>query len=233
MLPPRAGFSIRTSNFEIPRTGATQWRATKLHGKAVALHVNLRVVKLIIGLGNPGPEYARTRHNVGWHAVDAFASKFRIALDTHEKNAMTGTGRVVGTSVVVAKPLTYMNLSGDAVRLLANAYTDALSDLIIVYDDVDLPVGRGRIRPNGSAGTHNGMRSIVESLGSEGFPRLRIGVKGERYGEERLRDYVLDEFDPEEEPKIKEVIDRSIDALVLFARDDLKRAMNMFNASEP
>ena len=186
-------------------------------------------MKLIVGLGNPGPDYERTRHNVGWHVIDAFAAKFRIALDTHEKNAMTGRGRVAGGSVVVAKPLTYMNLSGDAVRLLVGAYLDSISDLIVVYDDVDLPVGRGRIRPSGSSGTHNGMRSIVESLGSEAFPRLRIGVKGERYGQDRLRDYVLDDFDDEELPLVQGTIARAVDALVLFARGDLKRAMNDFN----
>src|SRR3954463_16491661 len=129
-------------------------------------------MKLIVGLGNPGPEYAATRHNIGWQAVDAFASKFRIRIDKHEKSAMTGQGRVAGGAVLVAKPLTFMNLSGDAVRLLVNAYTESADDLIVVYDDIDLPLGRLRIRPNGSAGTHNGMRSIVASLGNEKFPRL-------------------------------------------------------------
>jgi peptidyl-tRNA hydrolase, PTH1 family len=186
-------------------------------------------MKLIVGLGNPGAQYAHTRHNVGWHAVDAFASRFRIPIETHEKNAMTGKGRVAGGSVMVAKPLTYMNLSGDAVRLLTNAYTEALSDLIVVYDDVDLPVGRGRIRPSGSAGTHNGMRSIIAALGSDAFPRLRIGVRGSRYGEDPLRDYVLDDFDPDEVPLVRGTIDRAVEALVLFARGDVKRAMNDFN----
>ncbi len=185
-------------------------------------------MKLIVGLGNPGAQYARTRHNVGWHAVDAFARKFRIEIETHEKNAMTGKGRVAGGAVMVARPLTYMNLSGNAVGLLANAYTEALSDLIIVYDDVDLPVGRGRIRPNGSAGTHNGMRSIIAALGTDAFPRLRIGVRGERYGEDPLRDYVLDDFDEEELPLVGGVVARAVDALLLFARGDLKRAMNEF-----
>jgi len=147
-------------------------------------------MKLIVGLGNPGPEYAKTRHNVGWMVIDAFAEKFRIRVDKHEKNAMTGTGRVAGGSVLVAKPLTYMNLSGDAVRLLANAYTESLDDVIIVYDDIDLPLGKLRIKPNGGPGTHNGMRSIVASLASERFPRLRVGIGGvDSTG--RLRDYVL------------------------------------------
>jgi peptidyl-tRNA hydrolase, PTH1 family len=186
-------------------------------------------MKLIVGLGNPGPDYERTRHNIGWQVVDAFAAKFRIGIAKHEKNALTGEGRLAGGSVVVAKPLTYMNLSGDAVKLLMNAYVESPSDVIIVYDDVDLPVGKLRIRPNGSSGTHNGMRSIVAALGSENFPRLRVGVKGARYGENRLRDYVLDEFDPDEADVVKDATTRAVDALFLFVRGDLKRAMNLFN----
>lgn len=187
-------------------------------------------MKLIVGLGNPGAQYEKTRHNIGWRVVDAFAAKFRIAVSVHEKNAMTGSGRVGGGSVLVAKPLTYMNLSGDSVRLLANSYAESLADLLIVYDDIDLPTGRLRIRPNGSAGTHNGMRSIIASLGRDDFPRLRIGVRGGEFG--RLRDYVLDEFSPEEQPLIDRSIERAVDALVLFCRGDLRRAMNEFNRDE-
>jgi PTH1 family peptidyl-tRNA hydrolase len=187
-------------------------------------------MKLIAGLGNPGAGYERSRHNIGWMVADAFARKFRIDLGTHEKNAMTGTGRVAGGAVMVAKPLTYMNLSGDAVRLLVNAYLESTSDLIVVYDDIDLPFGKLRIRPSGSAGTHNGMRSIVESLASEQFPRLRCGVRGENYGEAgRLRDYVLDDFSSDEQPALEVMIGRAVDALVLFCRGDLRRAMNEFN----
>ena len=187
-------------------------------------------MKLIVGLGNPGAEYEKTRHNVGWMVLDAFARKFRIDVSRHEKNAMTGTGRVGGGSVMVARPLTYMNLSGDSVRLLVNGYLEATQDLIVVYDDIDLPLGRLRIRPNGSAGTHNGMRSIVAELQSENFPRLRVGIGSA--GEGRLRDYVLDEFSPDEQPAIDRAIGRAVDALVLFCRGDLKRAMNEFNRDE-
>ena len=186
-------------------------------------------MKLIVGLGNPGEDYARSRHNVGWLVADAFAKKFRIDINRHEKEAMTGEGRVAGGSVKVAKPLTYMNLSGDAVRLLANAYLDDTRDLIVVYDEIDLPLGKLRIRPHGSAGTHNGMRSIVAALGTEQFPRLRFGVRGASYSDVRLRDYVLDDFTDEELPLVQQNIERAVDALVLFARDDLKRAMNEFN----
>lgn len=187
-------------------------------------------MKLIVGLGNPGAQYEKTRHNIGWRVVDAFAAKFRIAVSVHEKNAMTGSGRVGGGSVLVAKPLTYMNLSGDAVRLLTNSYSESLADLLVVYDDIDLPTGKLRIRPNGSAGTHNGMRSIIAALGRDDFPRLRIGVRGGEF--DRLRDYVLDEFAPEELPLIDRSIERAVDALVLFCRGDLRRAMNEFNRDD-
>lgn len=187
-------------------------------------------MKLIIGLGNPGEEYARSRHNAGWLVADAFAEKFRIGIAKHEKNAMTGTGRVAGDTVLVAKPLTYMNLSGDAVALLTNAYAESLDDVMIIYDEIDLPLGRLRIRPNGSSGTHNGMRSIVASLASEQFPRLRFGVRGASYSESnRLRDYVLEDFEEAELPIVASGIERALDALVLFARGDLERAMNTFN----
>ena len=185
-------------------------------------------MKLIVGLGNPGTEYADTRHNIGWKVADAFASKFRIHIDKHEKNAMTGEGRVAGGSVLVAKPLTYMNLSGDSIRLLVNAYAESLDDLIVVYDDIDLPLGKLRIKPNGGPGTHNGMRSIVGALGSEKFARLRIGIGGvDSSG--RLRDYVLGAITADEEPVVKRAIERSVDALLLFVRGDLRRAMNEFN----
>lgn len=185
-------------------------------------------MKLIVGLGNPGAEYADTRHNIGWKVADSFAAKFRIRFDKHEKNALTGEGRVAGGSVLVAKPLTYMNLSGDSVRLLVNGYLESLDDLIVVYDDIDLPLGKLRIKPNGGPGTHNGMRSIVAALGSEKLARLRIGIGGiDSQG--RLRDYVLGEITADEEPIVQRAIERSVDALLLFVRGDLTRAMNQYN----
>jgi len=186
-------------------------------------------MKLIVGLGNPGADYERSRHNVGWLIVDAFARKFRIALDRHEKSSMTGQGQVAGGTIKLAKPLTFMNLSGDAVRLLANAYVESSDEVMIVYDDIDVPLGKLRIRDKGSAGTHNGMRSVVESLATERFPRLRFGVRGDDFPDRRLRDYVLDEFTADEMPVVEEGIGRAVDALVLFARGDLRRAMTLFN----
>lgn len=186
-------------------------------------------MKLIVGLGNPGPRYAATRHNIGFRAVDAFAAKFRIGFDGHEKDALLGRGRVAGGAVMLAKPLTYMNLSGESVGKLVRAYVDTLSDLIVVYDDVDLPVGKLRIRERGSAGTHNGMRSLVSSIGSEDFARLRFGVRGATITDANLADYVLDVFTADEESAVAEAMPRALDALVLFARGDLRRAMNTFN----
>ena len=187
-------------------------------------------MKLIVGLGNPGAEYARSRHNVGWMIADAFAAKFRIDINKHEKEALTGTGRVGGGAVMVTKPLTYMNRSGEAVKLLTNAYLESPEDLMVVYDEIDLPLGKLRLRERGSPGTHNGMRSVVESLATESFPRLRFGVRGANYAEDgRLRDYVLDDFEDNELPVVHRTIERAVDALVLFARGELKRAMNEFN----
>ena len=187
-------------------------------------------MKLIVGLGNPGGEYERTRHNIGFRVIDAFASKFRISVMTHEKSAFTGKGRVAGDSVIVARPQTFMNRSGDAVRKLASAYTEDPSELIVVYDDVDLMLGRLRIRENGSPGTHNGMKSIVASLATESFPRLRFGVRGLGYESARdLADYVLEDFTEAEDPVVEEAIARTVDALVFFCRGDLRGAMNRFN----
>lgn len=187
-------------------------------------------MKLIVGLGNPETRYDGTRHNVGFAVVDAFARKYRIELDTHEKNAMTGRGRIAGQAVMVAKPLTYMNLSGEAVAKLVRAYLDSPAELMVVYDDIDLPLGKIRIRERGSSGTHNGMRSIVSLLGSENFPRLRFGIRGEDYEQKaKLRDYVLDPFDASEQPTLDATVERCLEALFLFARGDLRRAMNEFN----
>lgn len=187
-------------------------------------------MRLIVGLGNPGSRYEATRHNVGWKVLDAFAARFRLSLEGHEKNAATGQGRVAGHQVMLAKPLTYMNLSGEAVSKLVRAYTDGPADLMVVYDDIDLPLGRLRVRERGSAGTHNGMRSIVENLGTEGFARLRIGISGEERERVRdLADYVLQPFTPGEQEALGSVVDRAVDALLLFCRGDLRRAMNQLN----
>lgn len=193
-------------------------------------------MKLIIGLGNPGFKYAATRHNVGFEVVDRFAAKHRIPFDTHEKEASTGRGRVAGQAVMIAKPLTYMNLSGKAAAKLVRAYLDSPRDMIVVYDDIDLPIGKLRLRERGSAGTHNGMRSLVAELGTEDFPRLRFGIRGATAESSRdLADYVLAPFDVEEREVVDGAAPRALDALLMFVRGDLRRAMNEFNreAKEP
>ena len=187
-------------------------------------------MKLVVGLGNPGPNYARTRHNVGFRVVDRFAERHRIAFDSHERDSLVGRGRVAGQAVVVAKPQTFMNRSGAAVAALSRLYTELPEEMIVVYDDIDLPLGKLRIRPGGSAGTHNGMKSILESLENNRFPRLRVGIRGaSRSPEEDLADYVLEEFESEEEAAVSDAVERAADALVLFVRGEMTRAMNEFN----
>lgn len=190
-------------------------------------------MKLIVGLGNPGTEYERTRHNAGFLVVDALAARHRIVLDTHEKDAMTGRGRIAGQSVVLAKPLTYMNRSGDSVLRLVNRYLEGrtqLSDLLIIYDDVDLELGTLRIRERGSPGTHNGMRSLCSSLETDDFPRLRFGVRGETLSQTGdLADYVLEEFAGQETTLVDEMIQKALDAILMIARGDLRRAMTTYN----
>ena len=131
---------------------------------------------LIVGLGNPGAKYARTRHNVGFDVVEILAARNQIELNRTRCKAKVGEGRIGNVRVALAQPQTYMNLSGEAVTQLVNWYKVAPEELLVVYDDVDLPFGRVRIRPKGSAGTHNGMRNILYLLGRDDFPRLRVGI---------------------------------------------------------
>jgi PTH1 family peptidyl-tRNA hydrolase len=131
---------------------------------------------------------------------------------------------------MVAKPLTFMNVSGSAVSLLVRAYLETSAELLVIYDEVDLPLGKIRIREGGSAGTHNGMKSIVAALGTDRFPRLRLGIRGDESGGRRdLADFVLDRFEPEEQEQVASAVQRAVEAAFLFARDDLRRAMNEFN----
>lgn len=205
--------------------------ASRARGGAVLYTRNpQRTMRLIVGLGNPGGRYEGTRHNIGFRVADAFAAKFRIEVHTHGKDALTGKGRVSGGTVIIAKPTTFMNLSGVAVQKLIRAHLSSTDDLMVVYDDIDLPAGRLRLRKNGSPGTHNGMRSIVSVLGSDNFPRLRFGIRGEGYeASPDLATYVLEDFRADEEEVVQKGIDRAVEALVLFARGDLSRAMNEFN----
>lgn len=182
---------------------------------------------LIVGLGNPGRQYAGTRHNIGFETVDYICYKKDVKLDKAKFNAIYGEFRLDGQRVIIAKPLTYMNKSGNAVMDIARYYKIETSNIIVIYDDVDLDQGKLRIRPNGSAGTHNGMKSIIFQLQSEEFPRIRIGIG--RPSNMDLADYVLQRFSSEETDLIKEVAivaSKAVDEIILSGIDS---AMNKYN----
>lgn len=183
--------------------------------------------RIILGLGNPGPEYARTRHNVGFRAADVLAARHRIPLTTRRNRSRLGEGTIGGIEVVIAKPQTYMNLSGEAALSLLTRYRAAPPDLIVICDDIHLPLGALRVRASGSAGGHNGLKSIIACIGSDAFPRVRIGVGAPSDGE--WVDYVLGEFTPEEEPVVDEAIQRAADAVELLLREGPEAAANRYN----
>jgi len=187
-------------------------------------------VKLIVGLGNPGEEYAGTRHNVGFQVAEELARRYRVTFRTHAKwKARVAKAPDIGGGVLLAEPTTFMNLSGLAVRELCSFHKLAVSDVLVVVDDADLPLGRLRIRTSGSAGGHNGLKSIIEAFGTNEFPRLRVGV-GRQAGE--LRNHVLGRFAADERPRIDAAVVRAADAAEVFAREDILASMNKFNAAQ-
>jgi PTH1 family peptidyl-tRNA hydrolase len=184
---------------------------------------------LIVGLGNPGERYARTRHNVGFRSVETLAERHSLTFRQQWANSQLAEGIIHGQRVVLVKPQTYMNLSGQAVSALRNWYKiDPAHELLVIYDDLDLPFARIRIRERGSAGTHNGMRSIVAQLGTTEFPRLRVGI-GQPPGKMDAADYVLSRFTPEEEAVLPDVLARVADAVDVILREGLITAMNRYN----
>jgi PTH1 family peptidyl-tRNA hydrolase len=187
-------------------------------------------LKLIVGLGNPGERYADTRHNLGFQVVEELARRYRVRLrnDSKRKARVARIGEI-GDGVLVAQPTTFMNLSGWAVRDVAFFHKVAPPDLLVVVDDADLPLGRLRIRRRGSAGGHNGLKSIIQELGTIEFPRLRIGV-GRQAGE--LKNHVLGRFDADERALVGAAVERAADAAEVFAREDILAAMNRFNAAQ-
>ena len=186
-------------------------------------------MKLIVGLGNPGPGYARNRHNVGFQCVERFIRRHNLAHERVLFKALVTTGQMGDIKVVLARPLTFMNLSGQAVRPLLRWYHVALPDLLVVYDDLDLPLGKIRLRQRGGSGGHKGMRSIIEALGSEEFPRLRIGIGRPRHGDPQ--DYVLSDFTPDESILMEGVYERAVNAIELFIAEGIVAAMNKCNTS--
>jgi len=184
-------------------------------------------VKLIVGLGNPGPRYADTRHNVGFMLLDRLARRHGIEVTRRQCTALTGLGTISGERVCLAKPQTFMNLSGEAVACLCRFFKIVPSDLLIVYDDRDLPLGRIRIRQRGSAGGHRGVESIIDRLGTSDFPRLRIGI-GRPQQMEAVQ-HVLTSFSTDEWPAIEGALDRAADAVEVALAEGLETAMNRYN----
>lgn len=179
---------------------------------------------LIVGLGNPGAKYAHTRHNAGFDVVDILGQRFQIPLRRTRCRATIGEGVIAGQKVVLAQPETYMNLSGEAVSALVQFYKPEMSNLLVVYDDVDLPEGRLRMREKGSAGTHNGMRNIIYQLGRDDFPRLRVGI-GRPPEFMDLADYVLSGYHtPELRKTMFDAFCHAADAVEMLLRDGFARA---------
>ena len=185
-------------------------------------------MKIIVGLGNPGAKYAGTRHNVGFSVILKLADKYNISLTEKKHKAEFGKGIIEGEKVILAMPQTYMNLSGESVRELMDYYKCDCSDIIVIYDDIDLAVGRLRIREKGSAGGHNGMKNIILHLGSQEFTRIRVGV-GQKPKNMDLADYVLSRFGSDEQIVMNEGFDRACEAVAVALAEGTPAAMNRFN----
>jgi PTH1 family peptidyl-tRNA hydrolase len=187
-------------------------------------------MKMIVGLGNPGREYRDTRHNVGFMVVDEIARRHGLdwAMGPSQVPDVFVVKKFGADPVLLAKPLTFMNRSGEAVAALARYYDIAYADLLAVVDEIDLPFGRLRARARGSGGTHNGLRSLVERLGSTEFPRLRLGV-GRGDARRDLADHVLSKFERDEQQALGEFIARAADAAEMFAVDGIGKVMNVYN----
>jgi PTH1 family peptidyl-tRNA hydrolase len=183
---------------------------------------------LIVGLGNPGPEYAHTRHNVGFRVVESLAKKHGIRLRQSLHRALTGSGRIDGLSVCLAKPLTFMNLSGQSVGALSRHFGLPPSRILVVADDIDLPAGVVRIRQRGSSGGHNGHKSIIAALKTEEYPRIKIGIGCEDRGE--AAHHVLSSFERQEARLMEEAMSSAADACERVLRDGIERAMNVVNS---
>ncbi|AMA74521.1 MULTISPECIES: aminoacyl-tRNA hydrolase [Aneurinibacillus] len=186
-------------------------------------------MKIIVGLGNPGQQYEMTRHNVGFWAVDLLAEAWDIPLREGKFKGLIGEGRVGGEKVLLVKPLTYMNLSGECVGSLISFYkVDPKESLLVIYDDLDLPCGKIRLRTKGSSGGHNGMKSLIAHLGTEEFKRIKIGIGRPAPGR-KVADYVLSTFPPEELAEVQEAVKKSAEAAKTWMGMSFLRVMNQFN----
>lgn len=185
-------------------------------------------MKVIVGLGNPGKNYDMTRHNVGFMVIDKIAEAYDIRVDRLKFKALVGEGRIQGEKVLLMKPQTYMNLSGESVQELLSFYKVKKEDLIVIFDDISLKLGSTRIRLKGSAGGHNGIKSLIAHLGSDEFQRIKVGI-GEKPDGWDLTDYVLSRFTKDEKNALKKGIDRAQLALELMLKDGPQAAMNQTN----
>ena len=184
---------------------------------------------LIVGLGNPGGQYDNTRHNAGYAVADELARRGGFAIQRVRFKALTGTAVIGGQGALVMKPTTYMNLSGEAVGEAARFYKLSPERVLVISDDVDLPLGRLRLRAGGSAGGHNGLKSVIQHLGSDRFPRLKVGVGGKPHPDYDLADWVLGKLQGEDKKVMDETVKRAADALECFLKDGPQKAMNQFN----
>lgn len=189
-------------------------------------------MKIIAGLGNPTDQYKGTRHNVGFMAIDRLSEAEGIAVNQHKHKAMTGSGFIGGQRVLLMKPLTYMNLSGESIRAAADFYKVEPEDILIIYDDISLEPGMLRIRKKGSAGGHNGIKSIIKHLGCDTFPRIRVGIGGEKHPGQDLADYVLGHFSAEEKEQLDEALDKAVKTAQLIAADEIDEAMNRYSVGK-
>ena len=187
-------------------------------------------MKVIVGLGNPGTKYAGTRHNIGFDTVTALADKYSIKLKDKKFNGLIGEGFIEGEKVMLVQPQTYMNLSGECVGLIAGFYKLDAEDIIVICDDINLDTGWLRIRAKGSAGGHNGLKNIIAHLGTEAFPRIRIGV-GEKTEGWDLADYVLARFSGEDEATMRKAIKNAVGAVETWISYDIGKAMNLYNVN--
>ncbi|OQP04388.1 aminoacyl-tRNA hydrolase [Geobacillus sp. 46C-IIa] len=185
-------------------------------------------MKLFVGLGNPGKEYEQTRHNIGFFVIDELAKRWNVSLKTAKFRGLFGTASVFGEKVALCKPLTYMNLSGECVRPLIDFYGIAVEDVVIIYDDLDLPPGKIRLRLKGSSGGHNGVKSLIRHLGTEQFKRIRIGI-GRPTNGQPVADYVLSRFTEEERRAVAEAVARAADACEQAVTTPFVQVMNDFN----
>lgn len=187
---------------------------------------------VIVGLGNPGKKYENTRHNAGFLMIDALADKYGIQIREKKHKALCGTGVIEGVKVLLVKPETYMNLSGESVGEIMNFYKlDPEEEMLVIYDDISLAPGNIRIRKKGSAGGHNGIKSLISHLSTQNFMRIKVGV-GEKPKDWDLADYVLGHFSEEDKKELKEVTGSVIQAAVLMMQGDVDKAMNDFNAKK-